>query len=65
MLCHAVFLHFKYVNVKALDQPLFSESDPGGLGSWVGEGIVPDEIQRVPRLHSYLQIPTDVRSETI
>jgi predicted AAA+ superfamily ATPase len=58
-LCRAAFPHLEYVNLEAPDQRLFAESDPRGFLSHVGDGVILDEIQRVPQLLSYLQVLAD------
>ncbi len=58
-LCRAAFPHLKYVNLEAPDQREFAESDPRGFLSHIGEGVILDEIQRVPELLSYLQVHAD------
>ncbi len=58
-LCRAAFPHLKYVNLEAPDQREFAESDPHGFLSYIGEGVILDEIQRVPELLSYLQVHAD------
>ncbi len=58
-LCRAAFPHLKYVNLEAPDQRLFAETDPRGFLSQHGDGVILDEIQRVPQLLSYLQVLAD------
>ncbi len=58
-LCRAAFPHLEYVNLEAPDRRLFAESDPRGFLSHVGDGVILDEIQRVPQLLSYLQVLAD------
>ncbi len=58
-LCRAAFPHLDYVNLEAPDQREFAESDPRGFLARLGEGVILDEIQRVPDLLSYLQVQAD------
>ena len=58
-LCRAAFPHLDYVNLEAPDQREFAESDPRGSLARLGEGVILDEIQRVPDLLSYLQVQAD------
>ena len=58
-LCRAAFPHLEYVNLEAPDQRLYAETDPRGFLSQHGNGVILDEIQRVPQLLSYLQVLAD------
>ncbi len=58
-LCRESFPHLAYVNLEALDQRDFAESDPRGFLSQLGEGAIIDEVQHVPGLLSYLQVLAD------
>ena len=58
-LCRAAFPHLEYVNLEAPDQRLYAETDPHGFLSQHGDGVILDEIQRVPQLLSYLQVLAD------
>ena len=58
-LCRAAFPHLEYVNLEAPDQRLYAETDPRGFLSQHGDGVILDEIQRVPQLLSYLQVLAD------
>ena len=58
-LCRTAFPHLDYVNLEAPDQREFADTDPRGFLSRLGEGVILDEIQRVPKLLSYLQVLAD------
>ena len=58
-LCRAAFPNLEYVNLEAPDVREFAQTDPRGFLSRLGEGVVFDEIQRVPDLLSYLQVLAD------
>ena len=58
-LCRATFPDLTYANLEVPDQRDFAESDPRGFLRQLGQGAIIDEIQRVPRLLSYLQVLGD------
>lgn len=58
-LCREAFPHLAYVNLEAPDRREFAETDPRGFLARLDEGAILDEIQRVPKLLSYLQVLTD------
>ena len=58
-LCRAAFPSLKYVNLEAPHQREFAESDPQGFLSQLRGGAILDEIQRLPKLLSYLQVLAD------
>ncbi len=58
-LCRAAFPHLKHVDLDEPNQREFAESDPQGFLSQLGEGVILDEIQRVPDLLSYLKVLAD------
>ena len=61
-LCRSVFPDLDYVNLEALDNREFAQSDPRGFLAQFTWGAVIDEIQHVPELLSYIQVLTDERS---
>jgi len=54
-LCRATFPDKPYVNLESLDTREFATSDPRGFLARFPDGVILDEIQRVPELLSYLQ----------
>ena len=58
-LCRAAFPHLRHVDLDKPNQREFAESDPQGFLSQLGEGVILDEIQRVPDLLSYLKVLAD------
>ncbi len=58
-LCRAAFPHLRHVDLDEPNQREFAESDPQGFLSQLGEGVILDEIQRVPDLLSYLKVLAD------
>ena len=49
-LCRAAFPHLRHIDLDKPNQREFAESDPQGFLSQLGEGVILDEIQRVPDL---------------
>ena len=60
-LMKALFSGRKYANLEDLSQREFAESDPRGFLSPGRDGMMIDEIQRVPALLSYIQAIVDER----
>lgn len=60
-LCRKVFPHMAYVNLEAPDTRQFALDDPRGFLSAYPDGVILDEIQRVPGLPSYIQTIVDDR----
>ena len=58
-LCRAAFPHLRHIDLDKPNQREFAESDPQGFLSQLGEGVILDEIQRVPDLLSYLKVLAD------
>ena len=58
-LCRATFPDLKYVNLEALDEREFAESDPRGFLARLDGGAIIDEVQHVPGLLSYIQVVVD------
>ncbi len=54
-LCRATFPDKPYVNLESPDTREFAHSDPRGFLSSYPDGAILDEIQRVPRLLSFVQ----------
>ncbi len=50
-----VFPNKSYVSLENLDERSFAESDPRGFLEQFAQGVILDEIQRVPQLLSYIQ----------
>ena len=58
-LCRAAFPHLRHIDLDKPNQREFAESDPQGFLSQLGEGVILDEIQRVPDLLPYLKVLAD------
>ena len=58
-LCRATFPYLKYVDLDDPEQREFAMYDPRGFLSGLGNGAILDEIQRVPKLLSYLKVLAD------
>src|SRR3989344_4755900 len=60
-LAQAVFPSYRYVNLESFEEQEFATSDPQGfLMRFKGEeGVILDEIQKAPKLLSYIQIEED------
>ena len=58
-LCRAAFPHLRHIDLDKPNQREFAESDPRGFLSQLGEGVILDEIQRVPDLLPYLKVLAD------
>lgn len=58
-LCRTAFPDLTYVNLESPDTREFASQDPRGFLRRYGEGLILDEIQRVPDLLSYLQVHVD------
>ncbi|GEM_PF-2047645 len=56
-LCRSAFARLAYANLEDPDAREFAESDPRRLLAQFPVGAVLDEIQRVPSLLSYIQLP--------
>lgn len=55
-----IFPDFQYVNLEAPDIRQFAQSDPRAfLSNYAANGVILDEIQRVPELLSYIQVIVD------
>lgn len=58
-LCRRVFPGLGYVNLEAPDIRQFANDDPRGFLAANSDGVILDEIQRVPQLLSYIQAIVD------
>jgi predicted AAA+ superfamily ATPase len=58
-LVRQIFPHKPYVSLEDLDERSFAESDPRGFLKRFPEGVILDEIQRLPLLLSYIQGTVD------
>ncbi|WP_419946045.1 ATP-binding protein [Candidatus Poriferisodalis sp.] len=58
-LCRGVFADLAYANLEDPDAREFAETDPRRFLAQFPNGAVLDEIQRVPKLLSYLQVIVD------
>lgn len=62
-LCRQVFKNLEYVNLEFPDTRSFAREDPRGFLAQFSQGVVLDEIQRVPDLLSYIQPLVDERRD--
>jgi len=60
-LCKHTFPDKKYVSLEDLDIRSYANSDPRGFLSEYSDGVIIDEIQRVPTLLSYIQGIVDTK----
>ena len=58
-LCRATFPDLRYVNLEAMDEREFAETDPRGFLARLDGGAIIDEVQHVPDLLSYIQVVVD------
>ncbi|QDU72651.1 ATP-binding protein [Mucisphaera calidilacus] len=54
-LCRAIFPKYAYANLEAPDLRSFAQDDPRAFLAQFDDGVILDEIQRVPELTSYIQ----------
>jgi hypothetical protein len=59
----ATFPELAYVSLEDLDTREFAESDPRGFLGNYAQGAILDEVQRVPKLFSYLQTHVDKQAK--
>ncbi len=59
-----VFANYKYFNLEDVDIRNFAITDPKGFLGNAGNGMILDEIQRVPELFSYIQNIVDESDKT-
>lgn len=64
-LAKILFPHHRYINLESFEEQEYAEKDPKGfLGRFENEpGVILDEIQKAPKLLSYIQIEIDQRDE--
>lgn len=62
-LCRAVFANHRYVSLEELGTREYAMDDPRGFLRDHSEGVVIDEVQRVPELLSWLQVEVDARPD--
>lgn len=60
-LCRKVFPDMAYVNLEAPDTRQFAQDDPRGFLASYHDGLIIDEVQRVPEITSYIQPLVDER----
>lgn len=60
-LARSLFTKYRYINLEAFDEQDFAQNDPRGFLArfYRDEGIILDEIQKTPRLLSYIQLEVD------
>jgi predicted AAA+ superfamily ATPase len=59
-----IFPNMQYINLEAPDIRQFAKSDPRAfLSNYAVNGVILDEIQRVPELLSYIQVIVDENKE--
>ena len=58
-----VFSNYEYVSLEDIDHRDFANNDPRGFLSRYESNIILDEIQRAPKLMSYLQTHADTQKE--
>jgi uncharacterized protein len=60
-LARSLFPNYRYINLESFEEQEFAKEDPNGfLMRFHGEeGIILDEIQKTPKLLSYIQIEVD------
>jgi len=62
-LCKMLFPDISYVNMESIDERNFASADPKGFLARFPDGVVIDEIQRVPDLLSYIQVDVDEKKQ--
>ena len=62
-LCRAVFPSHRYVSLEQMRDRDYAAEDPGGFLREHSEGVIIDEVQRVPELLSWLQVEVDERPD--
>lgn len=64
-LARTLFPHYRYINLESFEEQEYAEKDPKGfLNRFKDEsGVILDEIQKTPKLLSYIQIEIDERDE--
>ena len=64
-MCKNVFPYLPYVNFENFEERDFAEADPIGLLNKYPDGAVFDEIQRAPKLVSYIQEIVDRKKDCL
>ncbi len=64
-LAKSLFPHYRYVNLESFEEQEFALDDPKGflMRFQHEEGVILDEIQKTPKLLSYLQIEVDSKQQ--
>lgn len=62
-LCRKIFPHYPYINLENLHDRERSQKDPINFLKEFSEGVILDEIQRVPSLTSYIQGIVDEKNK--
>lgn len=60
-LCRQAFPNLSYVNLEDPSEREFAQNDPRGFLGRLRNGAIIDEVQRVPELHSHIQVIVDER----
>jgi len=60
-LAKSLFPHYRYINLESFEEQEFAATDPKGFLARLSkeEGVILDEIQKSPKLLSYIQIEVD------
>ncbi len=61
-LVRMVFPEYQYISLEKPDERSFAQEDPRGFLNRFKEGVILDEVQRVPTLFSYIQGIVDERN---
>lgn len=59
-----LFKEKTYINLENPEERDFADTDPQGFLDRIPDGAILDEIQRVPKLLSYIQVITDEKNQT-
>lgn len=63
-LCQQVFRGMKYVNLEDPDIALYAKTEPRKFLTQFNQGVILDEVQRVPELFNYMQGIVDKRGKS-
>src|SRR5262245_38361454 len=60
-LARSLFSHYRYINMESYEERELAQTDPKGFLARFRkeEGVIFDEIQKTPKLLSYIQIEVD------
>ncbi|MCX6991309.1 MAG: ATP-binding protein [Chlamydiae bacterium] len=60
-LARTLFFHYRYVNMESFEEQEFAKTDPKGFLERFRDdkGVILDEIQKAPKLLSYIQLEVD------